>query len=36
MTYQELQARYEILVNRKNTVNYDRITASMKGGTMRC
>jgi len=24
MTYQELQARYEILVNRKNTVNYDR------------
>ena len=24
MTYQELQARYEILVNRKNTVNYER------------
>ena len=24
MTYQELQARYEILVNRKNTINYDR------------
>ena len=24
MTYQELEARYEILVNRKNTINYDR------------
>ncbi|MBR6184932.1 MAG: glycosidase [Clostridia bacterium] len=24
MTYQELQARYEVFVNRKNTVNYDR------------